>query len=190
MRHLTFVFASLLMMVVAVTASVELEQMHRLFKREDKLPYDTLPNTNCHTPSVCSNINQPVSCRCDDIVTVCHNQNGQFCWGSQKLNQTTNCPSIPDSCSSQFNGTASCLCNGDTVLCVDGYNHYCYGTYSGDAATASVSLQPFPEQSSSATSSSDSSESSNSGESAAVSLKSMNTTFLAAIVGFLAFFSL
>lgn len=140
----------------AYTADETIEELHRLFKREDKLPYDSLPNDKCNVPSVCSNIQSPVNCRCTDMLTVCQNNNGQYCWGSQLLNQTTGCPAVPESCSAQFNGTANCLCNGNTVLCVDGYNHYCYGNYQGSSAapgssdaaaaasSASVSLGTIP----------------------------------------------
>ncbi|KAJ8654740.1 hypothetical protein O0I10_009631 [Lichtheimia ornata] len=136
----------------AYTADETIEELHRLFKREDKLPYDSLPSDKCNVPTVCSNIQSPVNCRCSDMLTVCQNNNGQYCWGSQLLNQTTGCPAVPESCSAQFNGTANCLCNGDTVLCVDGYNHYCYGNYQGSSAapgssaasSASVSLDTIP----------------------------------------------
>ncbi|CDH54881.1 hypothetical protein RO3G_14139 [Lichtheimia corymbifera JMRC:FSU:9682] len=136
----------------AYTADETIEELHRLFKREDKLPYDSLPSDKCNAPTVCSNIQSPVNCRCSDMLTVCQNNNGQYCWGSQLLNQTTGCPAVPESCSAQFNGTANCLCNGDTVLCVDGYNHYCYGNYQGSSAapgssaasSASVSLGTIP----------------------------------------------
>ncbi|KAI9319400.1 hypothetical protein BX666DRAFT_1840263, partial [Dichotomocladium elegans] len=117
-----------------------------LAKREDKLPYDMLPNTNCAVPDVCSNIGQLVSCRCSSLLTVCLDNDRHFCWGSTDLNRSTDCPIIPVSCSSQFNGTASCLCNQDTVLCVDSYNHYCYGTYTGPTSNASVALQPISAQ--------------------------------------------
>ncbi|KAL1932071.1 hypothetical protein VTP01DRAFT_9127 [Rhizomucor pusillus] len=143
MRRLAITLVFAILLVFSNASSVE-EELHLLFKRDSKLPYDTLPNANCTAPSACSNIAEPVNCRCSSLLTVCENNSGQYCWGSMTLNKTSGCPSVPESCSSQFNGTASCLCNDNTVLCVDGYNHYCYGTYSGGSASASVALTSLP----------------------------------------------
>ncbi|ORZ01896.1 hypothetical protein BCR42DRAFT_429831 [Absidia repens] len=119
----------------------DLESIHQLFKREDKLPFDSLPAGNCTAPSACSNIGQPATCHCNGILTVCQNTQGQFCWGSKSLNQNTGCPAAPSPCSDSFNGTASCLCNSQAVLCVDQYNHYCYGNIGANSA---VSLAAIP----------------------------------------------
>ncbi|SAM07396.1 hypothetical protein [Absidia glauca] len=119
----------------------DLESIHQLFKREDKLPFDSLPAGNCTAPSACANIGQPATCHCNGVLTVCQNNQGQFCWGSQSLNQNSGCPSAPAPCSNSFNGTASCLCNSQAVLCVDQHNHYCYGNISGGS---SVSLAAIP----------------------------------------------
>lgn len=143
--HFATSITSLLSVVLACVFSVTTaldNNNHWLFKREYQLPYSTLPNSNCTTPSVCSNINQPVTCRCSDLLTVCQNSNRQFCWGSQTLTQSSGCPSVPESCASEFNGTASCLCNSNTLLCVDAYDHYCYGHFQSGAASTSVSLSP------------------------------------------------
>ncbi|KAI9488415.1 hypothetical protein BDB00DRAFT_877478 [Zychaea mexicana] len=192
MQRLTFVFA----LVAALTANVHAssssssssayDDLHQLFKRDaEKLPYDTLPDTNCTQPTACSSISQPVSeCRCSPLLTICRNDNGEFCWGSQTLNQDQGCPAAPDSCSSaNLNGTSSCLCNSDTVLCVDNYRHYCYGSYEGSGAQASVSVQAFP--SDGAAPSSAASDDASSNESNESSASSITASFLgtAAVVG-------
>ncbi|KAI8096666.1 uncharacterized protein BX664DRAFT_324566 [Halteromyces radiatus] len=138
---LSFIFSFSLIFISQADPINELDAIHQLIKREDKLPFDTLPNANCTAPSACQNIAQPASCRCNGVLTVCQNNQGQFCWGSQSLNQNTGCPTVPSTCSSSFNGTASCLCNSQAVLCVDQHNHYCYGNV---AAGSSVSLAPIP----------------------------------------------
>ncbi|KAI8332122.1 hypothetical protein BC941DRAFT_437580 [Chlamydoabsidia padenii] len=134
----------------------DLESIHQLFKREDKLPFNSLPAGNCTAPAACSNIGQPATCHCNGILTVCQNNQGQFCWGSQSLNQNSGCPAPPTSCSSSFNGTANCLCNSQAVLCVDQHNHYCYGNIgSGNSvslAAIPVSSQPVQTSSSSSVS--------------------------------------
>lgn len=114
-----------------------------VWKRDYPLPYDTLPGTTCAVPSACANIQSPAVCRCNSVVTVCHNDAGQFCWGSETLNSTSNCPAIPEPCNSEFNSTQSCLCNDSAVLCVDGYDHYCYAT-AVPASASSVSLAAIP----------------------------------------------
>ncbi|ORZ12826.1 hypothetical protein BCR42DRAFT_378920 [Absidia repens] len=118
-----------------------LEGIHQLFKREDKLPFDSLPAGNCTAPKACSSIEQPATCHCNGILTVCQNAQGQFCWGSKSLNQGNTCPAVPSPCKDSFNGTASCLCNSEAVLCVDQHNHYCYGNID---ASSSVSLAAIP----------------------------------------------
>lgn len=118
-----------------------LDDIHQLFKREDKLPFDSLPAGNCTAPSACASIEQPATCHCNGILTVCQNTRGQFCWGSQSLTQNSACPSAPSPCKDSFNGTASCLCNSEAVLCVDQHNHYCYGHID---ASSSVSLAAIP----------------------------------------------
>ncbi|KAI8340589.1 hypothetical protein BC941DRAFT_417643 [Chlamydoabsidia padenii] len=119
----------------------DLESIHQLFKREDKLPFDSLPAGNCTAPAACTNIAQPATCRCNDVLTVCQNTQGQFCWGSRSLNQNSGCPSAPSPCSNSFVGNASCLCNSQAVLCVDQHNHYCYGNINNGN---SVSLAAIP----------------------------------------------
>ncbi|KAL0073199.1 hypothetical protein F4703DRAFT_1899323 [Phycomyces blakesleeanus] len=141
---------SLAIISVAASSFESTNNANRLFKREDKLPFATLPNANCGAPTVCSNIDQNITCRCNDVLTVCENTSGQFCWGSKTLTSNS-CPTIPTSCSSEFNGTASCLCSGSQVLCVDSYNHYCYGTYQTDSTgSASVAIAAIPDAGSSA----------------------------------------
>ncbi|KAI9313866.1 hypothetical protein BX666DRAFT_1880077 [Dichotomocladium elegans] len=151
MYRLTLLFTVITLSLgfALVSADDTFGEIHHLFKRDYKLPYDALPSANCSVPAVCSKIPGPVNCRCSDMLTMCQNGSGQFCWGSQKLNQTQNCPAVPETCSSQFNGTSSCLCNTETVLCVDGYNHYCYGkvqntTTPSGTTSASVSLGSLP----------------------------------------------
>ncbi|ORY98568.1 hypothetical protein BCR43DRAFT_487754 [Syncephalastrum racemosum] len=114
-----------------------------VWKRDYPLPYDTLPESACAVPSACSNIQSPAVCRCNSVVTVCHNDAGQFCWGSETLNATSNCPAIPEPCNSEFNSTQSCLCNDSAVLCVDSYDHYCYAT-AVTTGSSGVSLAAIP----------------------------------------------
>ncbi|KAI9030074.1 hypothetical protein CLU79DRAFT_733941 [Phycomyces nitens] len=144
--------------IISVAASsFESTNTNQLFKREDKLPFATLPNANCAAPTVCSNIDQNITCRCNDVLTVCENTSGQFCWGSKTLTSNS-CPTVPTSCSSEFNGAANCLCSGNQVLCVDSYNHYCYGTYQSEASGgASVVIAPIPDAPSASSASSASS---------------------------------
>lgn len=150
----TFAFSALLVQADPIS---DLESIHLLFKREDKLPFDSLPAGNCTAPSACTNIAQPTTCHCNGVLTVCQNTQGQFCWGSQSLNQNSGCPSAPSPCSDSFNGEASCLCNSQAVLCVDQHNHYCYGTISASGGASSVSLASIPTGSQSAVSGSASS---------------------------------
>ncbi|KAI8384456.1 uncharacterized protein BYT42DRAFT_562588 [Radiomyces spectabilis] len=139
-RFLLSFFSVAILSVVAASDAVE--ELHFLFKRDKKLPFNELPNTNCGAVSSCSNIQGSFSCRCNDVLTVCQNDK-QFCWGSKTL-QSNECPSIPAPCSNQFNGTASCLCNSEHVLCVDSYNNYCFGNVAGTGPQASVSVGPIP----------------------------------------------
>ncbi|KAI8070327.1 hypothetical protein BC940DRAFT_295830 [Gongronella butleri] len=127
----------LIALLVAVTHAFEEQGFSLLGKRDiSKLPFDTLSGTSCGVPDVCKNLNVAVTCRCNDVVTVCQPQQGKgYCWGSSSLTQSTGCPSIPSSCSGSFNGTASCLCSSSGVLCVDGSRNYCYGTVSNGAVT-------------------------------------------------------
>ncbi|CAO3608077.1 unnamed protein product [Cunninghamella blakesleeana] len=126
-------------------STLELEQLHQLFKREKGLPFDTLPGTQCSIPNSCSNIskgnNTSLNCRCNDILNVCKNNSGQYCWGSVSLTQNTNCPAVPTSCSSSFQEQPTCLCNSATVLCVNQHNNYCFATGSNGG---SLSLAPIP----------------------------------------------
>ncbi|ORZ26239.1 hypothetical protein BCR42DRAFT_401857 [Absidia repens] len=105
------------------------------------LPFNTLPNNHCSVPAVCGQVNgAKIQCRCDETITVCYNDQHQYCWGSSTLHQTTGCPSMPNACSSRFNSTVSCLCNSSNVLCVDQYSHACYGSYR--QGTSNVTLLP------------------------------------------------
>lgn len=121
----------------------EIEQLHQLFKRENGLPFQTLPSTQCSIPNNCNSLGNTTSlnCRCSDLLNVCQTPSRQYCWGSVTLNQTSNCPAVPSSCSSQFKETPTCLCNNNSVLCVDQHNNYCFAT--GQNA-ASLSLAPIP----------------------------------------------
>ncbi|KAI7870782.1 hypothetical protein BDF14DRAFT_1769729 [Spinellus fusiger] len=138
-----YLLSFLTLTVFSAIVSASEAPHHSLFKRQDKLPFDTLPIANCPAPSICSSIQSPITCRCNDLVTVCHSTTGQFCWGSSLLGSST-CPTIPTSCASQLQGTPNCLCNGSHVLCVDGFDHYCYGDYQTSAATPIVTLLPLP----------------------------------------------
>src|SRR5690242_20345990 len=115
----TLVFLLIILFSSSITASSpstsDLEQLHQLFKRETGLPFDTLPGTQCSIPTACNNISNGnstnLNCRCNNILNVCKNSSGQYCWGSVSLTQTTNCPSVPTSCSSSFQEQPTCLCN-------------------------------------------------------------------------------
>ncbi|ORY99062.1 hypothetical protein BCR43DRAFT_488664 [Syncephalastrum racemosum] len=174
----------LLALVCFITVNAEtFEELHQLFKRESGLPYDTLPNTTCATPAVCSNIQQPVTCRCSGMLTVCQNTNKQYCWGSTTLTQNSSCPAVPSECSSQFNGTANCLCNSQNVICVDSSNHYCFGNV---GASSSVSLAQIPTSAilSASGDASNAASSNGSEQSAATSLQPMAAAALLALVAF------
>ncbi|KAI9281122.1 hypothetical protein BY458DRAFT_499644 [Sporodiniella umbellata] len=109
-----------------------------LMKRDHGLPYNSLPSTTCSAPSACSNIGTTVTCRCNDQITVCVNNNKQYCWGSQTLRSNA-CPTMPTTCSSSLTGSStSCLCNGNNVLCVDNANNYCYGSVSAGAVSVTA----------------------------------------------------
>ncbi|CAO3590515.1 unnamed protein product [Absidia cylindrospora] len=137
-----FIFITVLFSFLVKADTINsLEGIHQLFKREDKLPFDSLPAGNCTAPAACASIGQPATCHCNGILTVCKNAQGQFCWGSKSLNQGNTCPAVPSPCKDSFNGTASCLCNSQAVLCVDQHNHYCYGNID---ASSSVSLAAIP----------------------------------------------
>ncbi|ORX62660.1 hypothetical protein DM01DRAFT_1330789 [Hesseltinella vesiculosa] len=133
-------FALAMMLGICQAIGHEGYSLQTLDKRAAaKLPFDTLPGSQCAVPAVCSNLNINVTCRCNDVVTVCQatGSNG-YCWGSATLTTSTNCPAIPSSCSGSFNGTASCLCNPTNVLCVDGSRNYCYGSVAGSTVTLST----------------------------------------------------
>ncbi|KAG0172632.1 hypothetical protein DFQ28_007648 [Apophysomyces sp. BC1034] len=113
-------FFSLTLLAITVAAD------NMLVKRTDKLPYATLPNTNCVTPDICKNIKAPYNCRCNNDLTQCINDERRFCWGSQTMNRTVQ---APQECNGQYEGTPTCLTDGTQVLCVTERNMYCYGTY-------------------------------------------------------------
>ncbi|KAI8889526.1 hypothetical protein K501DRAFT_282200 [Backusella circina FSU 941] len=123
-----------------------------LMKRDHGLPYASLPSTTCATPTACSNIDQPVTCRCSNDLTTCQNSAGQYCWGSISMNSTS-CPSVPSTCSSAFSGTTpTCLCNSQTMLCVDNANNYCYATITNSGSSAVAAQTAIPYASSAASS--------------------------------------
>ncbi|KAI9257988.1 hypothetical protein BDA99DRAFT_514939 [Phascolomyces articulosus] len=189
MRSLSFVLTILATALVTnnVAADPSYNDLHELLKRQsatpEKLPYDTLPQTTCTQPQACSNIQQPLECRCSPLLTICKNTGGQFCWGSATLNQTQGCPSVPDSCGASLNGTSSCLCNSDTLLCVDNYRHYCYGSFEGSGAQASVSVKAFPSDGAAPSSAANTAAPSNNDESGATTTMKASLLGTAAVIG-------
>ncbi|KAF7728235.1 hypothetical protein EC973_006516 [Apophysomyces ossiformis] len=128
-------FFSLALLTISVSADSQ------LVKRADKLPYDSLTSTTCKVPEVCSNIQAPRNCRCNNVWTMCINNERRFCWGSETLTKTVQ---PPQECNGQYSGTPTCLSDGTQVLCVTQNNQYCYGKYQQGGSFA---IEPIPTQS-------------------------------------------
>jgi hypothetical protein len=98
-----------------------------LMKRGNGFPYATLPSTTCTTPSTCSHIDQPVTCRCSNELTTCMSSAGDYCWSTPLT--STSCTSIPLLCSTAFTGIGTvptCFCGSQITLCVGNAGDYCY----------------------------------------------------------------